>query len=61
MVELDLGAQRFPALRGVALLAWDVELVAMRAMKMSLERDVLTERNAPWEKSEAKEQKGPGT
>jgi len=61
MIELDFDAQRFPALRGVTLLACDFEFVAVGAMKRSLECDVLTERNAPWEKSEEKEQKGPGT
>lgn len=45
MVEFEFGAQRLPALRGVALLARDFELVAMGAVKRGIERDVLSERN----------------
>jgi len=45
MVEFEFGAQRLPALRGVTLLARDLELVAMGTMKRSIERDVLSERN----------------
>jgi len=52
MVELDLGAQRLPALRGVTLLAPNLELVAMRAMNRSVKRNVLTERNAAREENE---------
>ena len=46
MIELKLGAQRLPALRGVALLARHLKLVAVRAMNGSLERNVLSERDA---------------
>jgi hypothetical protein len=52
MVELDLGAQRLPALRGVTLLALNPQLVAMWAMNGSLKRNVLTERNAAREENE---------
>ena len=47
MVEFEFGAQRLPALSGVTLLARDLELVAVRTMKRSIERDVLPERTAP--------------
>jgi hypothetical protein len=47
MVEFEFGAQRPPALSGVTLLARDLELVAVRTMKRSIERDVLPERTAP--------------
>ena len=47
MVEFEFGAQRLPVLRGVTLLARDLELVAVRTMKRSIERDVLPERTAP--------------
>lgn len=53
MVEFEFGAQRLPALRGVTLLARDFELVAVRAMKRSIERDLLTERNAPGKENKA--------
>ena len=54
MVELEFGAQRLPALKGVTLLARDFELAAVRATKRSIERDVLTERNAPGKENKAK-------
>ena len=60
MVEFNLGAQRLPALRGVTLLALNPQLVAMWAMKRSLKRNVLTERNAAWKENEEEEEKGPG-
>jgi hypothetical protein len=60
MVEFNLGAQRLPALRGVTLLALNPQLVAMWAMKRSLKRNVLTERNAAWKENEEEEKKGPG-
>jgi hypothetical protein len=47
MVEFEFGAQRLPTLSGVTLLARDLELVAVRTMKRSIERDVLPERTAP--------------
>lgn len=47
MIKLKLGAQRLPALRGVTLLAINVELIAVGAMKGSIERDVLSERDGP--------------
>jgi hypothetical protein len=60
MIEFDFGAQRFPALRRVTLLARNVEPISVRTMKRSVERDLLTERNTPWHEDEAKERKGPG-
>jgi len=53
MVEFKFGAQRLPALSVVTLLASDLELVTVRALKRSIERDVLTERNTSREKAEA--------
>ena len=53
MVEFKFGAQRLPALCVVTLLASDLELVTVRALKRSIERDVLTERNTSREKAEA--------
>ena len=45
MVEFEFGAQRPPALSVVTLLAGNLELVTVRALKRSIERDVLTGRN----------------
>jgi hypothetical protein len=59
MVEFNLGAQRLPALRGVTILARNLEIVAMRAANRSLKRNALTERNAAWKENE-EEKKGPG-
>lgn len=53
MVEFKFGAQRLPALSAVTLLAPDLELVTVRALKRSIERDVLTERNTSGKKAEA--------
>ena len=53
MAELEFGAQRLPALRGVTFLARYFELVAVRATRRSIERDVLTERNAPGKENKA--------
>lgn len=46
MVEFQLGAQRLPFLRGVTLLARDLQFVAVRAMNRSVESDLLSERNS---------------
>jgi hypothetical protein len=45
MIEFELGAKWFPALRGVTLLALNLELVAMRAAKRSFQRNALSGRN----------------
>jgi hypothetical protein len=44
----------------VTLLALNPQLVAMWAMKRSLKRNVLTERNAAWKENEEEEKKGSG-
>jgi hypothetical protein len=59
MVEFKFGAQRLPALSAVTLLAPNLELATVRAMKRSIERDVLTERNTSREEAEAEYEKGP--
>jgi len=38
--ELEFGAQRLPSLRGMAILAWELEFVAVRAV-VSVRSDVL--------------------
>jgi hypothetical protein len=54
MIEFEFGAQRLPALSAVTLLARNLELVTVRALKRSIERDVLTEPNTSREEAEAK-------
>jgi hypothetical protein len=58
MIEFNLCAQRLPALRGVTLLARNLEIVPMRAVNRSLKRNALAERNAAWKENE-EEKKGP--
>ena len=58
MIEFNLCAQRLPALRGVTLLARNLEIVPMRAVNRSLKRNALGERNAAWKENE-EEKKGP--
>ena len=53
VIELGFGAQRLPALSGVTFLARNLQLVTVRTMKGSIERDVLTERNTSREEAEA--------
>ena len=53
MFEFEFGAQRLPALSNVTLLARNLELVTVRAMERSIERDMLTERNTAREEAEA--------
>src|SRR5215469_36063 len=47
MVELQLGTERFPALGRMTLLALNLQSVAVWAVKWRIQRNVLSERNAP--------------